>query len=153
MFSQNRMDRRLTLFHFRSVQCTVDLRQPSWSAIWRIVRPTWWNVTSWSLYYLVKVAPLHIYGATLISDNSNHHMVICCNGQMCQLAIITSIRKLLRYTIRHLNNSIHNTRKWFWFFYLKLSCINLKAIFNKSAVNILNILLLNTGEYQNSRPL
>ena len=34
-------------------------------------------------------------------------------------------------------------------FYLK--CIKINAIFTKSSINILNVLLSNTGEYQDNR--
>ena len=38
-------------------------------------------------------------------------------------------------------------------FYLNISCIKINAIFTKSTVNILNILLSYTGEYQDNRPI
>ena len=34
-----------------------------------------------------------------------------------------------------------------------MSCIKINAIFTKSTVDILNILLSNTGEYQENRPI
>ena len=36
---------------------------------------------------------------------------------------------------------------------LNISCIKINAIFTKSTVNILNISLSNTGEYQDNRPI
>ena len=37
--------------------------------------------------------------------------------------------------------------------FLNISCIKINAIFTKSTVNILNILLSNTGEYQDNLPI
>ena len=55
--------------------------------------------------------------------------------------------------MRQLNIHYNNTLKLLRFFYLNISCIKINAIFTKSTVDIINILLSNTGEYQDNRHL
>ena len=55
--------------------------------------------------------------------------------------------------IGQLNIHYNNTLKLLRFFYLNISCIKINAIFTKSTLYILNILLSNTGEYQDNRPI
>ena len=55
--------------------------------------------------------------------------------------------------IGQLNIHNNNILKLLRFFYLNILCIKINAIFTKSTVDILNILLSNTGEYQDNRPI